>query len=90
MDDIEDINPELWTQKELLKHVYRELLVVKSDVSQIHETISNDTRHQELQKEIDHLRKDFDVDKGKRAGAMWAFGALTTAITIIINFFVDE
>ena len=85
-----NIDPDSWTPEEMLKHTYREVLSLRKELVKVNEILANDTRYEDLKKEVDSLRKDFDVDKGKRAGAMWAFGIVITAISLLINFFIGE
>lgn len=85
-----NIDPDSWTPEEMLKHTYREVLSLRKELAKVNEILANDTRYEDLKKEVDSLRKDFEVDKGKRAGAMWAFGIVITAISLLINFFVGE
>jgi hypothetical protein len=91
MSDLnKNIDPDSWTPEEMLKHTYREVLSLRKELVKVNEILANDTRYEDLKKEVDSLRKDFDVDKGKRAGAMWAFGIVITAISLLINFFIGE
>lgn len=41
----EEINPERWNQKELLKHVYRELMQLKSSIENAHIASTSELNH---------------------------------------------
>ena len=74
----ENINPDSWTQKELLKHVYREVMIIK-------DKINDDTEMSSLKDRVALLEQSLAVWEGKRRTFLWMWGGVMTALVLIIE-----
>lgn len=77
----DNIDPSGWTQRELLKHVYREVLAIK-------EKMENDTSHAELEKRVTDIERTIDVWEGKRKTFLWVWGVVMSALVVIVNWLI--
>lgn len=78
-EDDEVINPDSWTTKELVKHIYRELKALKEELNHVG-------------KDLTALKDDMNIRKAKEAEANKEFNkrvAMAGIIGTIIGFVID-
>lgn len=77
------IDPESWTQKELIKHLYREMKAIKVEQNKQFDKISE--RQDEMHKTLKLLEDDFNKRKGVYAFGAALVGFLGGLVTKLLN-----
>lgn len=79
----EDINPDTWTQKELLKHLYREVKDLKDEITKLRDS----DRIIKLEDRVSQLETDLKVKDAKSKQTLWLIGGIITALNLGLAFF---
>lgn len=75
----EDIDPNKWNQKELLKHVYRELVTLSEKIDNLESKREDQIIN--INREIDLLRSEINIMKGFAK----AFGVLAALAGLVLG-----
>ena len=94
MSEEELIDPQSWTQKELVKHLYREILEIKLGQKELLEAVerrqkeginSVKVKQEDFESRIRSLETDLNKRKGLYAAAAAAIAFLVSLIENIVN-----
>jgi len=94
-EEEEIINPQSWTQKELVKHLYREILEIKAGQREMIASI--DLRQKEGLASVKSKQSDFEDrirglerDVNQKKGIYAFFAALIASLVSIITHFISK
>lgn len=84
--DVEEIfDPSKWTQKELLKHLYRKQIEYELKIEELKAVQT--TEFEKINKHLTNLEADYNQRKGFYAAAAIALGILGSLLTKLAEFF---
>lgn len=85
-DPEEEFNPDTWTQKELLKYVYRELRQIRTDLKAISDDHSLEGRVDAIEKRLTKMEVERETAQRNLKVWMAIVGFLFTVVNVGLKF----